>query len=224
MKRIITFLILVMTTVSVFSQSKKNQDYVEFDDRKNVVHGVYLGFKLSYGQIDNIDTGFGNFKIAYVANRKVEVGLSGTVFFNERNNDRPDLFNGDKIALIGGYGGLHVEPILFGKRFISVSFPVLIGGGAVGYFGNNFSDDYENIDDDFKEEDFDKFFIVEPGINILYNFSRYTQLETGIRYRFTSDYEQPLYKKGNINGFSIGVGLKIGIFNMGRKKKIKDNF
>lgn len=224
MNKIITFLLFVITISSAYAQKKKDKDYVEFDDRKNVVHGVYLGFNVHYGQIDNRDTAFGNFKLAYVANRKIEVGFGGTVFFNERDNDRPDLFNGDKIAMLGAYGGLHLEPILFGKRFISVSFPVLVGGGVVGYFGNNFSDDYEDIDDDIKEEDFDKYFIVEPGINILYNFSRYTQLETGFRYRFTSDYNQPLYKTGNINGFSVGVGLKIGIFNMGRKKEIKDNF
>ncbi|MGC6431163.1 MAG: hypothetical protein ACON5F_08990 [Jejuia sp.] len=224
MNRILTILFVLIACNSLFGQKEDSQDYVQFDDRKNVVHGVYLGFNLHYGQIDGRDTGFGNFKLAYVANRKIEIGFGGTVFFNERDNDRPDLFNGDKIAMIGAYGGLHVEPILFGKRFISVSFPVLVGGGAVGYFGNNFTNDYEGIDDDIKDEDLDTFFIVEPGINILYNFSRYTQLETGFRYRFTSDYEQPLYKKGNINGFSVGIGLKVGIFNMGRKKKVKDNF
>ncbi len=230
MKRIITFVLLVSLISPLYAQKKKDSkndaNYVEFDDRKNVVHGVYLGFNLHYGHVDNDnrDTAFGNIKIAYVANRKVEIGFGGTIFFNERENDRPDLFNGDKIAMIGAYGGLHVEPILFGKRFISVSFPLLVGGGVVGFFGNNFTDDYEGVDNDIKDEDFDKFFIVEPGINILYNFSRYTQLETGFRYRFTSQYNQPLYKKGNINGFSIGFGLKIGIFNMGRKKAIKDNF
>ncbi|XCF06503.1 hypothetical protein ABI125_01285 [Tamlana crocina] len=223
MKKVVVLLLLITVNSLVFAQKEQDQDYVEFDDRKNVVHGVYLSFNLHYGKLDNRDTGFGNFKFAYVANRKMEVGFGGTVFFNERTNDRPDLFNGDKIGMFGAYGGLHLEPILFGKRFVSVSFPVLIGGGAVGFFGNNFSNNYEDFDDDFETDDFDKFFIVETGINILYNFSRYTQLETGLRYRFTSDYEQP-YKTGDLNGFSVGIGLKVGIFNMGRKKKVKDNF
>ncbi|GGD17049.1 MULTISPECIES: hypothetical protein [Hyunsoonleella] len=223
MNRIITILFVLITTYSSFAQKKESNEYVEFDDRKNVVHGVYLGFNVHYAQLDTRgekETAFVNLKLAYVANQKMEVGIGITGFFNERPNDRPDLFNGDKVALLGGYVGLHLEPILFGKRFISVSFPVLVGGGAVGYFGNSFTDEYEDI----KEEDFDEFFIVEPGINILYNFSRFTQLETGIRYRFTSDYNLPPYDSGNLNGFSVGVGLKLGIFNMGRKKKVKDNF
>ncbi len=223
MNRIITALFVLITCNAIYAQKEESTDYVEFDDRKNIVHGVYFGFNVHYAQLDTRgerETAFANLKLAYVANRKMEVGFGVTGFFNERPNDSPNLFNGDKIALIGGYAGLHLEPILFGKRFISVSFPVLIGGGVVGYFGNSFTDEYEDI----KEEDFDKFFIVEPGINVLYNFSRYTQLETGIRYRFTSKYNLLPYDQGDLNGFSIGLGIKLGIFNMGRKKKVKDNF
>lgn len=223
MNRISLILFALIACNSIRAQKEEPKNYVQFDDRKNVVHGVYLGFNVHYAQLDTRgerETALANLKLAYVANQKMEVGFGVTAFFNERPNDRPDLFNGDKIALLGAYAGVHLEPILFGKRFISVSFPVLVGGGAVGYFGNSFTDEYEDI----KEEDLDKFFIVEPGLNILYNFSRFTQLETGIRYRFTSDYNLPPYDNGNINGFSVGVGLKLGIFNMGRKKKVKDNF
>lgn len=218
MKKIITVTFILIAFKALSAQTKASE-YVQFDDRKNIVHGVYLGFNLHYGEIDKHGAVFGGFKLAYVANQQIEVGLAATGFFSEKNNDRPDLFKGDKTALMGGYAGIHIEPILFGKRFISVSFPVLVGGGVVGYSGNNFTDDYELLD-----EDLDGFFIVEPGINILYNFSRFTQLETGIRYRFTSKFDLLAYDKNNLNGFSIGAGLKIGIFNMGRKKKIKDNF
>ena len=223
MKTIITILCVLITFSTLNAQKEESQDYIQFDDRNNVVHGVYLGFNIHYAKFDTPgtqDAVLVNFKLAYVANQKVEIGFGGSVFFNERDNDRPDLFNGDKIGLVGAYGGIHLEPILFGKRFVSVSFPILMGGGVVGYFGNSFTDEYEDLND----QDFDEFFIVEPGINILYNFSRYTQFETGIRYRFTSQYDLSPYDKGNLNGFSIGAGLKIGIFNMGRKKKIKDDF
>lgn len=224
MKYIIKISLIIFFAFNTFvTQSQESKDYLEFDDRKNIVHGVYFGLGMRYGIINGDDTAFGNFKIAYVANKKVEIGFALTALFNEKPNDAPELFSGSKIALIGGYGGLHVEPILFGKKFISVSFPLLIGGGVVTYTGNRGNDEYRHVkDDDF--DDFDDFFVVEPGINVLYNFSRFTQLETGIKYRFTSQYNHLPYRKGNLNGFSVGVGLKIGIFNLGRKKKIKDNF
>ncbi len=215
MKTVIT-LVFAITSMVMHAQVKETDDYVEFDDRKNVVHGVYLGIGGHYGRIDGEDSFLGTLKLAYVANRKLELGIAVTGFYNDRPNTRPDLFEGRKIAMVGSYLGFHVEPILFGERFISVSFPVLIGGGLVTYTG---LDTLENEEEELEEEDFDNFFIVEPGINVLYNFSRYIQLETGLRYRFTSKYNLPPFRKGNLNGFSVMAGLKIGIFNMGRKKK-----
>jgi len=204
------------------AQTDETDNFVEFDDRKNVVHGVYVGLGGHYGRMDGEDTALATVKLAYVANRQLEVGFAVTGFYNDRPNTQLNLFEGNKVILAGGYGGFHLEPILFGERFISVSFPTLIGGGAVTYRGIDTLED-DNVE--WEEKDFDGFFVVEPGVNILYNFSRFTQLETGFRYRFTSDYDlSPFKEKGNLNGYSIMVGLKIGIFNMGRKKKIKDKF
>lgn len=220
MKKILAVLVLLAINNVMFGQTNETEDYVEFDDRKNVVHGVYLGFNLQYGRIDKRSTGFGGFKLAYVANQQIEFGVAFKGFYNQQKNPSPELFSGEHLVLVGGYGGFHVEPILFGKNFLSVSFPILIGGGLVTYTGVDDLDD----DLDVEEDDFDDFVVVEPGINILYNFTRYTQLETGIRYRFTSEYDLSPYKKDNLNGFSVVVGLKVGIFNMGRKKPIKDTF
>ena len=220
MKKLITTLCILVVSSTVLGQTKETESYLEFDDRNNVVHGVYLGLSGQYGWMDKEETVFSTLKLAYVANQQLEIGFAATGFFNTRPNTRTDLFDGDEIALVGGYAGFHIEPIFFGKRFISVSFPVLVGGGLVTYTGVDTLDK----DNALTEDDFDGFFIVEPGLNILYNFTRYTQLETGVRYRFTSDYDLSPFKKGNLNGFSLVVGLKVGIFNMGRKKPIKDGF
>jgi len=221
MKKIIILTLVLIVSHSLQAQVKETNDYVEFDDRKNVVHGVYVGLGGHFGRMDGEDTAFATIKLAYVANRKLEIGFAFTGFINDRPNTQTDLFDGDKLLLFGGYGGFHVEPILFGDRFISISFPTLIGGGLVTYKG---IDTLEDDNNELEENDFDDFFIVQPGINILYNITRFTQLETGLRYRFTSSYDLPFKNKDNLNGYSIMIGLKLGIFNMGRKKKIKDKF
>lgn len=222
MKKLIILTLGFICFNALNAQINETDDYVEFDDRKNVVHGVYFGFGAHYGRMDSEDTFLATMKLAYVANRQLEIGFAFTGFYNDRPNTQPDLFDGKDVVLFGGYGGFHIEPILFGERFISISFPTLIGGGIVSYRG---IDTLENDEVELEKDDFDNFFIVEPGVNILYNFSRYTQLETGFRYRFTSNYNlSPFKGKGNINGYSIVIGLKVGIFNMGRKKKIKDKF
>ncbi|MGB5202871.1 MAG: hypothetical protein WBN63_01685, partial [Eudoraea sp.] len=61
-----------------------------------------------------------------------------------------------------------------------MSFPVLIGGGAVGYLNGDIDDPFTDVDQ------WDAIFVFEPGVNVLYNISRYVQLEAGLKYRFSS--------------------------------------
>lgn len=200
-------------------EADEEGDYVEFNDRNNVVHGVYLGLSMRYGAIDNKDAFMAGLKVAYVANQQFEVGFEGNFLYSEQ-----DLFNstlGRREDLIGVYGGLHLEPIFFSKSRVNLSFPLLIGLGGVGYIGNNFNDD--DFEEQLDEDDFDGFFVAEPGISALFNISRYLQLEAGVKYRFTSKINLVPDSIDRLNGFSAGLGIKVGVFNMGRnryKKKI----
>ena len=211
------FLMQVFTT---FAQDN-DQDYITFNDRNNVVHGVYLGIPMAYGEIDGKESYFAGLKLAYVANRQFEVGIATVGFYSQQNlSGEISLDNED---LIGGYVGLHLEPILFGRRAVSLSFPQLIGAGAIGYVDG---DVFENDDLDFDEDDVDTsdvIFVYEPGISALFNISRYVQLEASGKYRFSSKIRLEQEAVDRINGFSIGLGVKVGIFNMGKnryKKKL----
>lgn len=211
-QKLLFFLILLQVVASTVAQ--ESNDYVEFNDRKNVVHGVYLGIAGSYGKIDKKDTYLGSVKIAYVANQQFEVGIIGVGLYSEQNAQSSSFSYGD---LVGGYGGLHLEPILFGKSQVNMSFPVLIGGGAVGYLNGDIDDPFTDVDQ------WDAIFVFEPGVNVLYNISRYVQLEAGLKYRFSSSTDFQPGLVSDINGFSAGIGINVGVFNMGRnryKKKI----
>ncbi len=191
-------------------------DYVEFNDRNNVVHGVYLGLTTHYGEIEDKDTFFTSLKVAYVANQQFEIGFVGTFFYSDQNIYR-GISSYDE-DLIGAYGGLHLEPIFFSKSLVNLSFPVLIGAGGMGYIDDNYND--HDFDEQEFEDNAQALFIVEPGINALFNISRYLQLEAGVKYRFSSSVNDtnnfdPIKR---INGFSAGIGVKVGIFNMGRNR------
>lgn len=218
MKYFSPLLLLVIVCIPItINAQEPNDDYIEFNDRKNMVHGVYVGLSFHYGKIDKSDTYATSLKIAYVANQQFEVGFVGTGFYTDLNKLGIDTTGRD---LVGGYGGLHIEPILFSKSKLNLSFPVLIGGGGIGLIKNDFHND-EISDDDWKP-----IFVLEPGINILYNISRYIQFEAGVKYRFSSKINlQPEYNFTSIKGFTSGFGIKIGVFNMGRnryKKNIND--
>ena len=193
-------------------------EYLEFNDRKNVVHGVYLGLNMHYGQVDGSDAFMGGLKLAYVANQQFEAGFEGNFIFSDQNYFNTAL--GENEDLIGAYGGLHLEPIFFSKSRVNLSFPLLLGGGGVGYVGGDIDDD--DFGNDLTEDDFDPFFLVEPGVNVLFNISRYLQVEAGMRYRFTSSVSLRPNGIENVNGWSAGIGLKVGVFNLGRNRYKKN--
>lgn len=212
MKHYCTLLLLgFISTINLLSAQETEPDYIEFNDRNNTVHGVYLGLAFHYGTIDKADTYITSFKAAYVANQQFEIGFVGTGFYSDMN--KQGLDNNDR-DLAGFYGGLHLEPIFFGKSKFNLSLPLLIGGGAVGLLYEDVFDEVTTDEDDWKGV-----FVVEPGVNVLYNISRYIQLEAGIKYRISSKFNlSPDYNINNINGFSAGIGLKLGVFNMGRNR------
>ena len=211
-QKTITFIITLL--LGLFSYAQQDDDYITFNDRRNVVHGVYMGIGMGYGEIDGEDTYIGSFKVAYVANQQFEIGFlakglySRQDIFNPRSGQRDDLF--------AGYGGFHFEPIVFGKSMVSMSFPLFIGAGAVGYVDRDIIRNDEDFD--IVEDDVDVVFVLEPGISALFNISRFAQIEAGIKYRFSSEIELTDSPIDRINGFSTEIGIKLGIFNMGRNR------
>ncbi|MEP4882756.1 hypothetical protein [Maribacter dokdonensis] len=211
-------LFLFLSAMCSYGQ-EETDEYLEFNDRNNVVHGVYVGIHMGLGEVENERAYLGGLKIAYVANQQFEVGFAANFLYSEQ-----DIFNNTLSRyedLIAVYGGLHLEPILFSKKRINLSFPLLLGAGAVGYVDAKYRHD-DNFEEELTEDDFDEVFVAEPGINALFNISRYLQLEAGVKYRFSSKIELPPTRIYRINGFSAGIGIKVGIFNMGRNRYKKN--
>ena len=207
------FLSLLLFALVIRAQDEDG-DYITFNDRRNVVHGVYMGFGLGYGEIEGEATYIGSFKIAYVANQQFEVGFLARGLYSRQNIFNPR--SGDNDDLLAGYAGFHLEPIFFGKSLVSLSFPVFIGGGAVGYVDRDVIDNEEDFD--FEDDDVDAVFVLEPGVSALFNISRFVQIEAGVKYRFSSEIELVDSPIDRINGFSSEIGIKLGIFNMGRNR------
>ncbi len=198
--------ILYFTILFYHVNAQDTNGYIEFDDSRNTVHGVYLGLSAYYGEIEGKSTYLFGGKVAYVANQQFEVGFAGVGFYSDQ--DSQGILSSD--GIYGGYGGFHLEPIFFGKQKVNLAIPILIGGGVVGYVDHNF--------EDFDIEEWDAYFVFEPGLSVQYNISRFIQLEAGVKYRFSSNVNLYAGSIKNINGFSGGIGLKFGVFNMRRDK------
>lgn len=217
MKHLKILFLFLSTNLFFYTNAQDSKDYIEFNDRNNIVHGVYLGFSGGYGEIKDKETYILGLKLAYVANRQLEIGFVTKGIYSNQNIS--GVFSSNIADLGAVYSGLHLEPIFFSKSKFNLSFPLLIGGGAAGYINTEW--DEEEIEKN-QEEDWDALFIVEPGVNILYNISRYVQIETGVQYRFSSKIELSPSTISRINGLSVGFGVKLGVFNLGRNRYKKN--
>lgn len=217
----VIIILLLFVTMGLYAQDNQ-EGYIEFTEKKvapaktfssgSGTHGVYLGLQPKFGKIGNKNALFFTGRLGYVANNKLEIGISGSGFYSDHNLS--NLMK--KKVLTGAYGGLHFEPIFFGKQKVHLSLPLMIGGGAIGFL------DRDDFDVDPEDDEWAPFFLVEPGVNVVFKISNIMQLETGITYRMTSD----VLLGGQldlqtVNGLSFGIGLKMGVFDLGSKKMVK---
>jgi|APIni6443716594_1056825.scaffolds.fasta_scaffold14327_2 hypothetical protein len=172
--------------------------------------GFYFGFNSSYSQIEGRNTyGFGG-TLAIIANHGLAIGLSGTGFFSDPYRSIPGSEN--YYGYTGGYGGLLIKPILFPKYPVHISFPILLGGGAIGrsvLIDYNYPYNYT----EFYVENFESFMIAEPGVEIEFNIARWMRLGVGATYRFTTTFsESSIFDSNPLNGFTGLMSLEFGKF------------
>ena len=108
----------------------------------------------------------------------------------------------------------HFEPLLMPKLPVHVAFPVLIGAGGVAVMSVNDGNFWE---DNFKSEASDAFMVIEPGIEVELNVTRFFRFCVGAYYLYTSevDIQYPLENQlpyDILRGFSGGVTFKFGRF------------
>jgi hypothetical protein len=171
--------------------------------------GFYFGFTTGYSRIDVYDAVNAGASVALIANHSLAVGFSGKGFVSEPF--RGEAGTTGKYNYAGGYGGLLIEPILFPKRPVHLSFPVLLGAGGIAR--NRVSGIYHPYDyDDFFIDDAEAFLIAEPGVEIEVNVARWLRMGMGVSYRIVSSFDSGDFVSGEFDGFNGGLSLKVGLF------------
>jgi len=180
--------------------------------------GGYGAFSVGYTTVNNLDALAMGVRGAWVIGHGFALGFAGEGFTSDFTP-----IEGDYYALSGGYGGLLIEPILFGWFPVHVSLPLLIGGGGFASYATS-SDpwDYDNFYPTYGE--YAAFFVGEVGIELEFNMVRFFRLSLYSNYRWTSALDmkpmdglapgEPLYPvaKDALNGWSFGMRFKFGSF------------
>lgn len=171
--------------------------------------GGYGALTIGYTKIDSRDALLMGGRGAWVIGHGFGLGMGGYGFVSDQVYNPVEELN---YALAGGYGGLIMEPILFGWFPVHLSFPVLLGAGAVANtsYSADWYDPYEYYDG--YVEDASAFFVAEAGVELEFNMVRFFRLALFGSYRFTSDLIMEDIPSDALRGWSAGMTFKFGSF------------
>lgn len=203
--------IVLLFALTFFTTKSQAQDASGNEFRtivsSNRSNGGYGALSMHYSKIDGKDAISVGARGAWIIDHSFAIGLGGQAFVNGIENlhyyNRPS-----ENDLAGGYGGLILEPILAPRFPVHISFPVLLGVGAVATI-----DDYDHWGEwDVNDDDGDLFLVFEPSVELEFNMTRFMRMAASLSYRFTSDIELPTVKPDVMKGPSIGLVMKFGKF------------
>jgi hypothetical protein len=213
MKKVILLsIIMSLVVLTLKSQDPEFQYYKNKEIKtllgRNRAGGGYGSFTMGYSQIDNQNAVLLGGRFSWIASHWVGIGVGGTGFINELHYE-PSLDR--NVFLTGGYGGLYIEPILFPRFPVHLSFPVLLGAGGVSYVLKDVS-----VNNNFIE-DSEAFLLIEPAAECELNVTKFFRLAFGATYRFPTPFNvglsgSPKANAESLRGMSYTVTFKFGKF------------
>lgn len=212
-------LVATMVTLS-FGSSAQVDDRTPrtlFGSDHDVHHGGWGGPSTHYSNIMGHDALLVGARGGWLIDHGITIGLAGHGLVTDVPNKAYDahrLAFGDSLRRGSlfrmGYGGLLIEPIIAPLSPIHVSLPIIVGAGGCGY--QTFM--RRSTEDDIYSygEDYQAFFVVEPGIELEVNVIKLVRFGVGASYRYTSDLDLPGTGKGALRGLNAGFTVKVGRF------------
>jgi hypothetical protein len=232
MKKIAFFLFFLAIATCGFSQdytATKEKDTEDIGilfgkkkskgDRPHIDMGWTAGLNTAYTQFDKKNMWLLGMNIGVILDHNWTLGLQAQGIVNSSKLDY--VVDSTDANLVGGYGGFLFQYTLFPKSVVHVTFPVMIGGGYLGYltgYGRSWDNNGNNNWDNYHEVlDYDVFFFVEPGVQAEINLLKFMRLAIGASYRYSPNFDlyDPDTKdigKTFMNGFNFTAGLKFGMF------------
>jgi hypothetical protein len=203
--RIFLFL-LILTGFSpaLLSQDTTKQElptlYKNTDHKTE--HGGYAGVSVGYMEVDGQDVLTLGGRAAWIIDHNVAIGLTAKAMINtillEGYWDNPD----SSYYLVGGYGGIFIEPIILPKYPVHLSAPFLIG---VGWLTLNEYTWYSPYD-------WDSYVIVEPGLEMELSLLKFFRISVGASYRYTTNLRMEGVPENLMHGFGGNITFKFGAF------------
>lgn len=209
MKKLL-FIVLYLTSISLFSQTEYGSHTLFQTKEKNIVNG-YLSLDGSLTKINSYTVGSIGATIGITTNHSFTIGLTGSFIFDSPDDKTfifiaPPGYELSKLRKYCGYGGILLEPILFPKFPFHITFPCVVGVGNITYALQN--DDYWSHYDYVLDRTW--FFIFTAGARLEFNVVDGLRLSCGPSYRYVPNLKLMNTSSDMMNGFNLDFSIKIG--------------
>jgi len=169
--------------------------------------GGFGSIAFKWGDFQGQTTVLAGVRGGWIINRAVAIGFEGYGIIPTAEFENISIIQ--DVVLLGGYGGMFLEPILFSNQIVHVTFPVSTGAGWLGYH-RDFEDNLNTIEDDLIDGDI--FWYLEPGVTVEVNVSRHFRISVGASKRYTEDLELLNTPEKAFEGTNYSIAIKLGRF------------
>jgi hypothetical protein len=207
--------LLLAAVPFVKAQNDDDQMVTLLNNSKHV--GGYGALNMKYFKMDNRDGVMFGGRGGVIVGHGISFGITGSGFITQPVYD-PII--GEDAMIVGGYGGIYIEPILLPRFPVHIAIPMTIGGGGIGYNVNRYDNNWDNWDEDYTHGR--GFLIFEPGVEVEFNVMRHFRFAVGATYKLTSNidlkyntssnYSTRIIPKDAMNGLTVGMTFKFGVF------------
>ncbi len=196
------------TSTTTYHSNWSSNDDIQTLAGKNQHSGGFGAISFRSTEFNDQSAILAGFRAGWIINRAMAIGFEGhgIIPTAEYANIDPDLAVDSRV--VGGYGGMFLEPIILSNKVVHVTFPVAGGAGWLGYlvdWENNYNFENDLIDEDV-------FWYIEPGAAVELNVARNFRINLGATYRFTQDLELMSTPTTGFEGWNYFLTLKFGRF------------
>jgi hypothetical protein len=199
-----------------------SQKYLDTNDPKNDEVKSLLSKENDLNAFGAVDLKVGSFVDergllvgaygGFIINRRYLLGVAGYGLVTNLefqgmvpNDPEPRTLN-----LHGGYGGVLIGATIAHKELIHISIPIVLGVGSFevtdkNFFSSNLADSEFTIENSI-------FFVLEPGIQLEFNITKYFRIGAGVTYRHISGTELMNVKDKDVSGTSGILSFRFGRF------------
>jgi len=203
--------IIIFATIVYLSAYSQEMNTLFSSNDKETTFGGYGAPIIRASQVNGtFGTAIGG-KGGFTINRSITFGGIGMGYVSDY------AFIGDNFAgnqnadlhLGMGAGGIFLEYTIAMEKTVHISIPINIMAGGVIISDEKIHQTNQNVDDDIESS---AVFLLEPGINIEFNVTKYFIPTLNIGYRIAMGSSLKSLSNQDLSGFHIGLEFKFGKF------------